>query len=540
MEFLKNEELKKKYIAGAVVALIAVGSMAYLFGGKSEPKQPEGVSGSQGATLSKAVEEPKNLDSYLNGANPQQNNIVGVDSKKFISIDNVAITSEQADKMMMTAVQSSDVERVKYLLQSGVKIDFTDDSVCTRDTLNYLKSSGSTLQDNDDNLQFQDRDYINQTGKIKEDFFYIHPFSTFTTNCSKLSLQAVYKKLDRRYSDEEFDIFFKQKIANEWKDTRSKDSFENFYNEKRKEMQQSYKENREIFDLLLNATPKKDYYQFVTIIENSNIPVDVRLKLVKLYTENIANLPVSEGRQKFVKAYEDTALSMLKQSPDDEKSLKFAFAYKNPLYTVLVRKTELLHSLLADGVNQVARFNENVDSEIKRGNGSKIGTIVSPKLTVDSLSKVNIPYSIQGMTEQGAVWTMPTNYTGSGNDVSRDNFLQLYYANTEFKVIKSIIDLGKININQQDYKGRTFLHRLVDFDLDWYGASKGVGSDRATAVLVRYFLNSGANPTLMNKKGNTPHGMIQEANYEYTRAHPGTTEFIHKETLNAFTLKDYN
>ena len=539
MESTKNEQLKKKYIAVGAALVVAIVGLYLTFGGKEEPT-PQGSALSQGATLSKGVEEPKTLDSFVKGTGAQQNNIQAVDSKKFISIDNISITSEQADKMMMNSIMSTDIERVKYLLTSGVKVDLTDDKVCTRDTINYRKTGSSTLDDQDDKKPMADRDYILQPEKVMEEFTSIHPYATYTASCDKLFFNAAYKQLDRSFTDEEFDIFHKEKLEKQWKQSNGGVDFQTFYKESRTQMQRDYKLKREIFDLILAATPKKDYYQFIPAIENSDIPVDIRLNLVKLYAENIDTLPVTEERAKFVKAYEDTALSLLQATPTDATLLKIVSAYKNPLYTVFLRKSELLHALLSDGVYQSSKFEQHVDNEKKLNPKAKIANLIIPKVTVKSFQDKSIPYVIQNMDDETAKNVTPTHYTKNGLDISKTNFLQLFYANEEFRVLKAMLDTGKIDINQQNSEGETYLHKVIGFGLDWNGSSAGGGSDRTSAILVRYFLNNGANPALMDKKGNTPHGLIHEANSNFRKHHPSSTENPHKEKQDAFTLKEYN
>jgi hypothetical protein len=520
MESTKNEQLKKKYIAGAVAAVAVIGGLYLTFGGKEEPS-PQGSALSQGATLSKGVEEPKTLDSFVKGTGAQQNNIQAVDSKKFISIDNISITSEQADKMMMNAINSADADRVKYLLDSGVKVDFSDDKLCYLDNygLKYITGPNGELE-----LNFED---IN-TETIPR----INPIYVYTTSCNKLFLQEALKKLDRVASDQEFDIFNKEKIEYDWKNTKSKLDIDIYYNERKEEWQNDYKKKRKVYELIFEATPKKDYYQFISAFKYDTIPTDIRLNLMKLYLENIDTLPVSEGRKTYIAKYEDIALSMLQSNPNDQELLYRVKNYKNVLPYIFLDMNKKFQELLANGIYNV--------SLLENKNKLYGSTLILPNITVESLEKISIPYEIKGMTYKMAINTMPKHNTSIKLYSSNDKFMQLYFANSEFQAIKLILDSKKIDLNSQDYKGSTFLHEMVYTYTFTGNSTGGFSEDRANAILLRYYLNLGVNPSLMDKKGLTVHGIIQEASANHFKYAKGNNINPHKEKQDAFTLKEYN
>lgn len=66
------------------------------------------------------------------------NVIKNVESDKYVTLDNVALTSAQADIQLTNAIQAGDLDRTKYILDSGVNVAFTDDAICvTADTSGF-------------------------------------------------------------------------------------------------------------------------------------------------------------------------------------------------------------------------------------------------------------------------------------------------------------------------------------------------------------------------------------------------------------------
>jgi hypothetical protein len=460
-----------------------------------------------GAVLSQGQDPTvptKTLDDFVNGAAVvQRNDIIKVEDGKQISIDNVGVTNDQADVMMLNAVKSSDLDQVKFLIKSGVKLDFTDNKLCTRGRIH-------------DKAHFYQYEIPADVMTIKQKFKYMDPVYLYTTDCNKMFLQESYKLLKREDSDAEFAIFYGDAP-----------------NDAAKQRNAEQKIKREIFEVLLANTPKKDYYQFADAIANVDVPQDVRLKLTKLYIENIGTMPVSPARKKFLTMYETAAVELLQENPTNADWMQIATSYKAPLYTFFVKATDEATTWLATGVYQTNALQGNFDSVSKR---VKMGNIILPELTVASTTAGEYTTDIKNVDATFIKMVSPKIYTNVKEFAFNDKFISLYLANRELQIMRLLKDSGKINMNMQNANGESILHYLVGQATQTSKSS----IDRAAAIMIRYLLNSGVNPNLLSKKGETAHAMLQTKRNDYNKMYPNAKVTPFLEMQNAFTKKEFN
>jgi hypothetical protein len=87
-----------------------------------------------------------------------------------------------------------------------------------------------------------------------------------------------------------------------------------------------------------------------------------------------------------------------------------------------------------------------------------------------------------------------------GNKGYGNGFHLAEKTNYLIKSLNMMLDSQLVNLNRQYLDGSTVLHYLAD-----YPTVSGVGENegQAIGILNRYLLNKGANPNLLNKKGQT-------------------------------------
>lgn len=529
---------------------------------KAKEKLKERMEG--GAVLSQgqeSVPEPttapaagKTLDDFVNGtATVQKTQLKGVDSSKYLSIDDVSVTPDQADLMLMNAIKSVDLDRVKYLVSSGVKIDFSDDKICARNPYGGGEFSYG-------NRDYNQHEMPTDTMSMKKIMKYIDPAFMFTTDCKKLFLLTSFYSLSRTTSEAEFEMFIgTEALQSRWKQELYKTMNENgiknttgvydallngegqfkalkdkYFAEKKEELVKEQKAKREIFDYLLSLTPKKDYYQFVHAIGNTEIPQDLRVKLANLYIENVDSMPVSASRKKFLGVYETAILELLQESPANKDWLNIAVAYKAPLYNHFANSVYELTNMLAESlIKQNSYMNAYKGEKRQR---PTLSEVVLPELDVKATSAGRYDPYIKGVTDEVKRFADPRGYTNYKEFYSSEKMITVYLANRELEIIKLLMNSGKVNLNLQDAEGKSILHQVVSMSETATG-----GADRARAIVVRFLLNSGVNPGLLDKKGNSAHATLIAQENEYNRVHSSSNaSAVNKEIKNAFTLKTYN
>lgn len=578
MEDLKKKFMKPKYIVAAL-ALIGGVYVYHSFSkealkesaketaidlakdagkyavNKAKEKWQERKEG--GAVLSEGtpdVQAPAGttLDDLVNGtAAVQKTQIKSVDHSEFLSIDDVSVTPEQANIMFMNAVKSNDLPRIKHLAASGVKIDFTDDKVCAR---NPYGGNEFAFGDHGYSQHEMPKDVMSMKKIMK----YVDPTYMFTNDCKNLFLLASIYGLERETSEAEFDIFYgKEALNEEWK--RNMYSFmqewgikdvhgsraafingegqfkplkEKFFADKKAEIIEVQKQKREVFELLLSMTPKKDYYQFVHAIGDPKVPQDVRIKLANLYIQNIDSIPVSAGRKEFVKVFEDAAVQLLQESPANEEWRSIAVAFKAPLYNSFTLAVDELISNLADSIAKEDSYLSMYASE--KSQRPSLPPVTLPELSVKTTASGRYDPYIKGVNEEIIRFADPKMHTNYQNFYSSEKFYNIHLANRELEIVRLLMASGKVNPNLQDANGQSILHRIVH-----KAGGSGRAVDRAAAIVIRHLLNSGVNPNLLDKKGASAHASLiakeDESNRRYGRVVDG-----YREMKNAFTLKTYN
>lgn len=405
------------------------------------------------------------------------NTLKSVVSDKYITVDNLPILAEQADKMLMNATIAGDLERVKYLVESGVSLDFTDDALCY---VNYDGTEGQFIAHNAKMPQTmpEARQLLTSYSPYKR--------IELTTNCSKAVLLAAASKLDREISPEEFG-YFNPALREGDKEREAQ------YDDRKAEEQA----REDIYRFLLSKTPEKDYYQLPVVFLNSRIPFSIRKDALEKYIAH-PEVAINDKTEAFYKARGEAMDFFLENFATNKQSMAQISYNTNPWFSYFNVLTGRLVNYAS--AYEVAR--ESKEKMIKTESQFKpeLLKLDLPKLTVSSLTEGRVSYE---ESMNSALW-----YYGAGlglRFVAQDDFRPIHEINSEVALINIIVESGKVNLNAQDQLGNSMLHYL-SFDYS--------NRARPLAVVTRYLLNNGVNDKLLNKDGDTAFMIAQKSSLQ--------------------------
>ncbi|HDR9180226.1 TPA: hypothetical protein QDB06_000750 [Burkholderia vietnamiensis] len=417
-------------------------------------------------------------------ASSNQNVLKNVDSKEYISVDNLSIKTGEADILLMNAITAGDLDRVSYLLKSGISTDFTDDAVCFYNDRNHTVQMPNNLVDARNLIKF------NVGG-----FF-------ATTVCSKLFLYnsaMTMKKMNYPgsyfYYHNGYDIHTPQEIKDNDQKTLA---FE--------------QRKVDIFHILMGRMNKKDNESLAPVFTMDTAPYDIRKEALDAYLANLDSVPVSENRKKFTDLMIQAVSSINDSDPKSGEKLMNALSDSSSRYFMLFAQQYMTAATNYDIQVGGAKTTMKMDPK-------KAG-LELPLLSVESLKAGTIAHHEDSSS---VFWV--TDLAG------KRPFAPLYELNNSISLIATMVDSHKVNLNYQDNNGDTILHKVVQLNI-------GPNNARAMAVLVRYLLNSGANPSLLNKAGKTPLMILSDKISAMGGSQQGIGEV--EEVNNAFTNKDYN
>ncbi|BCM12929.1 hypothetical protein MAFF241648_21190 [Ralstonia solanacearum] len=483
----KKKIIKGLSVVGGVVIGAVVLSNLVSFSSKSAVKHIAIASGEKALVKAKEVGKEKlasgkekladklgNMDlSTPSNAGNKGNVIKNVESDKYVTLDNVALTSAQADIQLTNAIQAGDLDRTKYILDSGVNVAFTDDAICvTADTSGF-------------HVAYQDMVMPKTMEDARQMLARFNGGIFITSSCSKLFLYRASLQLKKQFSEREYPYF--NRALRPGDTERAKQEQAKRDEEKRRE---------DIYNLILAKTPAKDLYQLPLIFTNADVPYVIRKEALTRYL-NAGELPVTANRAAFLKAVDDASAYFLKEEPNDKRILANIDIRKNSWssYMKIMSDQLLKHS---------SEYSRTVDSLKSRMS-------VDVKFQID-VANLQLPvFDVQSMTAGKIAYTENSNqalwYYGVGKAeglIDKYDFQPLFVLNSDIDLIATIVGSKKVNLNYQDQLGNTMLHyistNIMSFD------------DRSLAVLTRYLLNNGVNDKLLNKDGESAFMITQKNN----------------------------
>lgn len=417
----------------------------------------------------------------VNGVNVLKN----VESANFISIDNQAIPAEAADIQLMNAINVGDLDRVKFLLDSGVNPEFTDRNTC------LAKQDGTF--DHEATIMPKDPSAMKSFISV----LIARKGTVITSKCSKLFLLSAASKLNSNFNKDEFEFYNRA-----WNSRTAPEAIER---DKQKISEESKRED--IYRLLLTKTSQKDLYQLPLVFLNPKVPYSIRSEALSKYLEvDESKLPMTESRKAFKQLFAETA--GLNGIADDSPWRSFA-SDESVLFLTAASKLQISTESLVSSNNVDRKYN------------TAASNVEVPKLTVDSFKQGGIKYT---ESQNNIFW-----YKGVGRGtgiVEKYDFQMLHDVNKEIQIINTIVDSKMVNLNFQDAAGNSILHYL---------SSDFRSTPRSIAVLSRFYLNTGVNANFINKKGETALSIAQNASSKQGSVAGGWDELS-----KAYTDKNFN
>lgn len=482
--------------------------------------------------------------------------LVPVEHPEYISIDDLSIRSADADKMLEMAITTLDVDRFKFLIDSGVSVEFTEDKVCIQSkSLNKPYYTAT----------FSQKVIPEGVKDLKANFFEFYIDKTYTTECSKLFLfklapflKANYTDFETlanpkdlytnwtRYATQKYSEHIQEKgLTYDHEELRSVikkenqygvDLYNTYYEDEKLKHTQKYLKAKEIFDILITKIPRKDYYQFLELIYDNELSYEIRYKLLELYMDYINDPVYHENREFFINLYKQAGIELYEELKDKQRVKSYAqrlsaFNYSSFFNNLFIN----LHKAEVNTFN----YNKTLESYVKNDGGQypEIKDIVLPFPTVQQLSEGNIDYTVKGLSDK----VIKESFIDSqltGVDIN------LYLANNEIRLIHKLKDYDKEVLNatidcaviscSDNIRGGTSLHLLVDSS-----GSTLYRSTRPNAILVRYLLNEGlASPNALSASGITAHSLLLDKMKHHNQINSNTDKYT--EIEKAFMNKSYD
>lgn len=492
----KDIKPKKKKLVAVVIGAVLLYAVGSHFIGSMSPKQMI-VNGAKekGKELfekgkAKVGTASSGLANKLADGLPDTvgsgNVLKNVDSPEFVSVDNMPIKADDADIMLMNAIKAGDLQRVKYLIDSGVNIAFTDNSICyDRTQYDFPKN-------------VPDMKVLMSLTSAKRDD------SLYTNKCSKMFLVAAADELNARNNADEFFYYNRAWLSDTVKSVIDAD--------KAKMQEETARE--EIFKLVLDNTQKKDYAILSKVFLNTRLPFSIRKDALEKYLSVGQNEPVTQRKAEFLKLYDEATADILKSSPNQTQILSSIARYKQPWGNYVQRQVFNL-------------FNAERELAIRIDTIRSQAEVEPSKPSIPSITVKDIE---QGRMDHAESTHSALAFYGSSRGrgvLDLTDFNALHRVNNELALFKMIVDSKKVNLNYQDVTGNSVLHLIAganDFGVN--------ASPRGMAVVTRFLLNIGVNANLLNKEGKSAFMIAQQNSYNNAQ---GWTEIS-----KAYSDKNYN
>ncbi|MGU4699153.1 ankyrin repeat domain-containing protein [Burkholderia cepacia] len=404
------------------------------------------------------------------------NNLKNVESEQFISIDNVPVKSDNADTMLMNAISAGDLDRVQYLVQSGINPTFTDNEVCFANIDGTLDSASVKFP-----KDVVDMKTFIAVSSAKKQF-------ALTTKCSKLFLLNAASKLNNNFNQDEFPYYNRA-----WTEKTDKSSIQR---DKDKIADETKRE--QIYSFILSKTQDKDLYQLPIVFLNTKVPYSIRKEALDKYLALGDNYPKTQSRAAFLKMYDDATNELINSDPNNKQLMAAVSLFKNPWNVIFAQETKNFFTAASKLDGQVHSLQSSL--EVEKKYHSDAANLEVPVLTVDSMTNGGVKYT---ESTNSVLW-----YFGIGKGerlVDKYDFQNVYELNKEIKLITSIVESKKVNLNYQDLQGNSILHFISSQNGYLFSSAF-----RPMAIETRYLLNNGVNANLMNKEGKTAFMITQD------------------------------
>lgn len=498
---------KKQIVVGVTVAVLAIGAIYQYnkFSVRDEAKSAlkAGADSLKNRVHDKASglkEKMRERDEKFNTAT------VGVDTRNMgenrfipiketngqIEINKLSISAKSADMLLLAAVQAGDLDNVKSYVEQGINLNFTNHKLCVQ---RYDTNEVADVPTNIDQL----KQAVRYQGS--------KPGYTLMTDCSKLFILESVKGMRASTGNEEVYAINNYGFSDEQIRLPDSNPYKQQYLKAKQadldaiKLQQS---KEDVFNYLVDHTDffrNNNHEQLPWVYRNTELPFSVRMKALRSYMEVLAN-PSRMNRVANVDAYNILANELVDSVAQGAQAGSYNAQISSEVKNELENSRKANSKMDADFklfVNEYVATAGKYNAVLKdlNTNGS----------SHDELKRVGISYqselelSLSAFKENGMSYQKSKqNMLFYGNKGYGNGFYLAEKTNYLIKSLNMMLDSQLVNVNRQYYDGSTILHYLAD-----YPNIAGVGENegQAIGILNRYLLNKGANPNLLNKKGQT-------------------------------------
>lgn len=503
----KNGLAKKQIVIGITVAVLSIGAIYQYnkFSLKDEAKSAlkagadslkDRVHEKSGVLKEKMRERDEKFNTAtvdIDSRNMGENRFFPVkETNGQIQINQLSISAKNADMLLLAAVQAGDLANVKSYVEQGINLNFTNNKLCVQ---RYDTNEVAEVPANIDQLKQAVR-YQGST-----------PGYSLMTDCSKLFILESVKGMRAPTGNEEVYAMNNYGFTDEQIRLPDSNPYKQQYLRAKQadleaiKLQQS---REDVFNYLVDHTDffrNNNHEQLPWVYRNKELPFSVRMKALRSYMEVLAN-PSKINRVANVDAYNKLANELIDSVAQGAQAGSF---------------NAQISSEVKNEVENSAKANSKMDADFKLFINEYIAVAgkynaILKDLDVngssnDELKRAGIGYqselelSLSAFKENGMSYQKSKhNMLFYGNKGYGNGFHLAEKTNYLIKSLNMMLDSQLVNLNRQYYDGSTILHYLAD-----YPNVAGVGENEghAIGILNRYLLNKGANPNLLNKKGQT-------------------------------------
>lgn len=498
---------KKQIVIGVTVAVLSIGAIYQYnkFSLKDEAKSAlkagadslkDRVHEKAGVLKDKMRERDEKFNTAtvdIDSRNMGENRFYPVkETNGQIAINQLSMSAKNADLLLLAAVQSGDLANVKSYVEQGINLNFTNNKLCVQ---RYDTNEVAEVPANIDQLKQAVR-YQGST-----------PGYALMTDCSKLFILESVKGMRAPTGNEEVYAINNYGFTDEQIRLPDSNSYKQQYLRAKQadldaiKLQQS---KEDVFNYLVDHTDffrNNNHEQLPWIFRNAELPFSVRMKALRSYMEVLSNSSKIQHVAN-VDAYNKLANELVESVAQRAHAGSF---------------NAQISSQVENEIESSAKANSKMDADFRMFINEYIATAgkynaVLKDLNVngssnDELKRAGISYqselelSLAAFKENGLSYQKgKQNMLFYGNKGYGNGFYLAEKTNYLIKSLNMMLDSQLVNLNRQYFDGSTVLHYLADYpNLAGVGENEG----QAIGILNRYLLNKGANPNLLNKKGQT-------------------------------------
>lgn len=387
-----------------------------------------------------------------------QNQLHAVNNTQFVNANQLATSQNDSDTPMLFAIKNGDLQRVNFLMQSGIKIGFNNDSLCMINDPTMPITDPARQQFGGKTLALPKTAADMETFLLKTE--YVNDVATsmnypFTTSCVRNFVYTATLNLDKTKTQGDPLKYYNYNLYKVSQTGQLTPDLQN----------QAYRDN--ILNALVSATPKEDYDTLPIMILNDKIPYDTRKDLLNKYIDYVQNkdtVAIDTNKKAFLDMYSQALNDIVKTQPTER--------FSNLNDSLHYMPSILFQNITIELAKRIHAYND----------------FVRPRLNYFTTDK---PIEITSdVIHNGLMFDVDPN-SGYYKGLNSEGYKTLYELQQSIIMYNLLLNSKVVNIDYQDFKGQSILHLLAK-------------SDGAAAPIIRDLLKRGANANLLTKSGASP------------------------------------